>query len=66
MGVGNCANSLVQGRYHHKNASATDFLPGPMRIDLGGRHTRDIELAAAFDIEPTAPLCGGAPLIGVR
>ncbi|MFI5262519.1 MAG: hypothetical protein ACHQZR_08200, partial [Candidatus Limnocylindrales bacterium] len=28
VGVGNCASSLVQGRYYYEAASETDFIPG--------------------------------------
>ena len=42
VGVGNCASSLVQGRYYYEDAKATDFVPGLMHVDLGGYHVRDI------------------------
>jgi myo-inositol-1-phosphate synthase len=51
VGVGNCASSLVQGRYYYENASETDFVPGLMHVNLGGYHVRDIEFVAAFDID---------------
>ena len=51
VGVGNCASSLVQGRYYYENAKADDFVPGLMHVDLGGYHVRDIEFVAAFDID---------------
>jgi myo-inositol-1-phosphate synthase len=51
VGVGNCASSLVQGRYYYENASETDFIPGLMHVNLGGYHIRDIEFVAAFDID---------------
>jgi myo-inositol-1-phosphate synthase len=51
VGVGNCASSLVQGRYYYENASETDFVPGLMHVNLGGYHIRDIEFVAAFDID---------------
>ena len=51
VGVGNCASSLVQGRYYYENAKATDTVPGLMHVDLGGYHVRDIEFVAAFDID---------------
>ena len=51
VGVGNCASSLVQGRYYYENAKAGDFVPGLMHVDLGGYHVRDIEFVAAFDID---------------
>jgi len=51
VGVGNCASSLVQGRYYYENASVDDFVPGLMHVNLGGYHIRDIEFVAAFDID---------------
>ena len=53
VGVGNCASSLVQGRYYYENAKETDFVPGLMHVSLGGYHVRDIEFVAAFDINKT-------------
>ena len=51
MGVGNCASSLVQGRYYYENAKDGDFIPGLMHVNLGGYHIRDIEFVAAFDVD---------------
>ncbi len=51
VGVGNCASSLVQGRYYYENAKPDDFVPGLMHVDLGGYHIRDIDFVAAFDID---------------
>jgi myo-inositol-1-phosphate synthase len=51
VGVGNCASSLVQGRYYYQDAKKDDFVPGLMHVDLGGYHVRDIEFVAAFDID---------------
>ncbi len=51
VGVGNCASSLVQGRYYYQDASSDDFVPGLMHVELGGYHVRDIEFVAAFDID---------------
>ena len=51
VGVGNCASSLVQGRYYYEDAKASDFVPGLMHVDLGGYHIRDIDFVAAFDID---------------
>jgi myo-inositol-1-phosphate synthase len=50
IGVGNCANSLVQGVQFYKDAPADEFVPGLMHVDLGGYHVRDIEFTAAFDV----------------
>ena len=51
VGVGNCASSLVQGRYYYEDAKEDDFVPGLMHVNLGGYHVRDIEFVAAFDID---------------
>ncbi len=50
IGVGNCANSLLQGIEFYKDAPAEEFVPGLMHVDLGGYHVRDIEFTAAFDV----------------
>jgi myo-inositol-1-phosphate synthase len=51
IGVGNCANSLVQGVHYYKDASPEDQIPGLMHVVLGGYHVRDVEFSAAFDID---------------
>jgi myo-inositol-1-phosphate synthase len=51
VGVGNCASSLVQGRYYYEDAKQGDFIPGLMHVNLGGYHIRDIEFVAAFDVD---------------
>jgi myo-inositol-1-phosphate synthase len=51
VGVGNCASSLVQGRFHYADARESDFIPGLMHVNLGGYHIRDIEFVAAFDVD---------------
>ena len=50
VGVGNCASSLIQGRYYYENAPEDAFVPGLMHVNLGGYHVRDIEFVAAFDV----------------
>ena len=50
VGVGNCASSLIQGRYYYENASEDQFVPGLMHVRLGDYHVRDIEFVAAFDV----------------
>src|SRR5437660_2758147 len=50
IGVGNCANSLIQGREYYKHAPHDQFVPGLMHVNLGGYHIRDIEFTAAFDV----------------
>ncbi|MDP1848271.1 MAG: inositol-3-phosphate synthase [Solirubrobacteraceae bacterium] len=53
VGVGNCASSLIQGRYYYENAKVDEAIPGLMHVDLGGYHVRDIEFVAAFDVDKT-------------
>jgi myo-inositol-1-phosphate synthase len=50
VGVGNCANALLQGVEYYKDAPDDEFVPGLMHVDLGGYHVRDIEFTAAFDV----------------
>jgi myo-inositol-1-phosphate synthase len=50
IGVGNCANSLLQGVEYYKDAKPEDTVPGLMHVDLGGYHISDIEFVAAFDV----------------
>jgi myo-inositol-1-phosphate synthase len=50
IGVGNCANSLLQGVEYYKDAPADEFVPGLMHVNLGGYHVRDVEFTAAFDV----------------
>jgi myo-inositol-1-phosphate synthase len=50
IGVGNCANSLLQGVQYYREAPADQLVPGLMHVDLGGYHVSDIEFTAAFDV----------------
>src|SRR6187551_3687498 len=50
VGVGNCANSLLQGVEYYNDAPDDQFVPGLMHVNLGGYHVRDIEFTAAFDV----------------
>jgi myo-inositol-1-phosphate synthase len=50
IGVGNCANSLLQGREYYKDAPEDQFVPGLMHVNLGGYHVSDIDFTAAFDV----------------
>ena len=50
VGVGNCANSLLQGVEYYRDAPDEQFVPGLMHVNLGGYHIRDIEFTAAFDV----------------
>jgi myo-inositol-1-phosphate synthase len=51
IGVGNCANSLVQGVHFYRDADENSLVPGLMHVNLGGYHVRDIEFSAAIDID---------------
>jgi myo-inositol-1-phosphate synthase len=50
IGVGNCANSLLQGVEYYREADPGVDVPGLMHVDLGGYHVRDIDFTAAFDV----------------
>ena len=50
IGVGNCANSLLQGVEYYKDAPDDHFVPGLMHVNLGGYHVRDVEFTAAFEV----------------
>jgi myo-inositol-1-phosphate synthase len=50
VGVGNCANSLLQGVEYYKDAPDGQFVPGLMHVNLGGYHIHDVEFTAAFDV----------------
>jgi myo-inositol-1-phosphate synthase len=51
VGVGNCAASLVQGVQYYRDADPTTRVPGLMHVVFGDYHVRDIEFAAAFDVD---------------
>ncbi len=51
IGVGNCANSLIQGVHYYFNATPDQYIPGLMHAQLGDYHISDIEFSAAFDID---------------
>src|SRR5262245_40600998 len=51
IGVGNCASSFIQGLHYYRNARETDRVPGLMHVNLAGYHIRDVEIAAAIDID---------------
>ncbi|HLE38183.1 MAG TPA: inositol-3-phosphate synthase [Acidimicrobiia bacterium] len=50
-GVGNCANSLIQGVTYYADADPSARVPGLMHVELGGYHVRDVEFVAAFDVD---------------
>ncbi|MEN3358196.1 MAG: myo-inositol-phosphate synthase, partial [Mycobacteriales bacterium] len=51
VGVGNCAASLVQGVHFYRDANPAERVPGLMHVRFGDYHVRDIEFAAAFDVD---------------
>jgi myo-inositol-1-phosphate synthase len=51
IGVGNCANSFVQGTAYYRDADPAETVPGLMHVELGGYHVRDVEFTVAFDID---------------
>ena len=51
VGVGNCANSLVQGVEYYKDAPIDEEIPGLMHVVVGGYHVRDVKFVAAFDVD---------------
>jgi myo-inositol-1-phosphate synthase len=51
VGVGNCANSLVQGVEYYRNTPADAQVPGLMHVRFGDYHVRDIAFVAAFDVD---------------
>jgi myo-inositol-1-phosphate synthase len=53
VGVGNCANSLIQGIHYYREAAPDEPIPGIMHVELGGYHIRDVEVVAAFDVDAT-------------
>ena len=50
-GLGNCANSLIQGVEYYRDADPSLKVPGLMHVDLGGYHVGDVEFVAAFDVD---------------
>ena len=51
VGVGNCANSLVQGVHYYRDASRDQEIPGLMNVVVGGYHVGDVKFVAAFDVD---------------
>ncbi|CAN5174013.1 inositol-3-phosphate synthase [soil metagenome] len=50
-GVGNCANSLVQGVTFYADAAADSLIPGLMHNRLGPHAVGDLQFVAAFDVD---------------
>jgi myo-inositol-1-phosphate synthase len=53
VGVGNYACALVQGVHGGGHAADDELVRGLMHINPGGYHVRDIEFAAACDVDAT-------------
>ena len=51
VGVGNCANALIQGVTFYADAAADERIPGLMHNRLGGYAVGDLEFVAAFDVD---------------
>ena len=51
VGVGNCANSLVQGVEYYKDAAPNQEIPGLMHAVVGGYHINNVKFVAAFDVD---------------
>jgi myo-inositol-1-phosphate synthase len=51
VGVGNCANSLIQGVEYYSKALAGERVPGLMHVELGPYHVSDVEFSCAFDVD---------------
>jgi len=51
IGVGNCANSLVQGVEYYKDAAIDQEIPGLMHAVVGGYHISSIKFVAAFAVD---------------
>ena len=51
VGVGNCANSLIQGVTYYKDAADDVEIPGLMHAVLGGYHINSVKFVAAYDVD---------------
>lgn len=52
-GVGNCANSLIQGVEYYRHADPSQSIPGLMHVQMDDYHVGDLEFVAAFDVDAT-------------
>jgi myo-inositol-1-phosphate synthase len=50
-GIGNCANSLVQGVTFYRDADPDEVVPGLMHTTFGAYHVGEIEFVAVFDVD---------------
>ncbi|MCU1638344.1 MAG: inositol-3-phosphate synthase [Microbacteriaceae bacterium] len=51
VGVGNCANALIQGVTFYADAAPDEIIPGLMHNRFGPYAAGDIEFVAAFDVD---------------
>lgn len=51
VGVGNCANSLIQGVAYYQDAAVDQEIPGLMHAVIGDYHINNIKFVAAFDVD---------------
>jgi len=51
VGVGNCANALVQGVTFYRDATADEVIPGLMHNRFGPYAVGDVDFVAAFDVD---------------
>lgn len=49
IGIGNCASSLVQGRFYYRDREVD--IPGLITKNFGGYFASDINFVAAFDVD---------------
>jgi myo-inositol-1-phosphate synthase len=51
IGIGNCANSLIQGVHFYADAPVDEKVPGLMHVQFGDYHVGDVKFVAAFDVD---------------
>ncbi len=51
VGVGNCAQSLVEGLYYYTDEKVAEETGGLMHYNLGGYEPKDIEVVVGFDVD---------------
>ena len=51
IGIGNCANSLIQGVHFYADTPADEKVPGLMHVQFGDYHVGDVKFVAAFDVD---------------
>src|SRR5258708_22852632 len=51
-GIGNCASALIQGIHYYTPERCREGVVGLMHREIGGYLPCDIEVVAAFDVDP--------------